>query len=95
MEDGTRHESMKDNLRKIKSYGQPRFIKKKDENFETFGKLNTKMAIHKLSNIDKIHKKLIAFLKNNRTLFYQRIKRGKIREIHVDLYPKNIFYNKR
>ena len=77
---------------KIKSYGQPRFIKKKiDENFETFGKLNTKMAVHKLSNIDNIHKKLIAFLKNNRTLFYQRIKQDKIREIHGDLYLKNIF----
>ncbi len=77
---------------KIKSYGQPRFIKKKiDENFETFGKLNTKMAVHKLSGIYNIHKKLIAFLKNNRTLFYRRIKQGKIREIHGDLYLKNIF----
>lgn len=77
---------------KIKSYGQPRFIKKKiDENFETFGKLNTKMAVHKLSNMDKIYEKLIAFLKNNRTLFYQRIRQDKIREIHGDLYLKNIF----
>ena len=77
---------------KIKSYGQPRFIKKKiDENFETFGKLNTKMTVHKFSSIDKIHKKLIAFLKNNGILFYQRIKQDKIREIHGDLYLKNIF----
>lgn len=83
---------------RIKRYGQPEFIKKKvDENFETLMKLNTEIAVYKLSKLYKIYKELISFLGNNRTLFYQRIRQGKIREIHGDLYLKNIFvlYGKR
>ena len=32
-----------------------------------------------------------SFLENNNKLFYQRIKESKIRDIHGDLYLKNIF----
>jgi aminoglycoside phosphotransferase family enzyme len=73
---------------KIKSYGQPRFMKKKiDENFETLAKLDTNnKTVH-----SKFHRKLISFIKNNKPLFYKRIREGKIREIHGDLYLRNIF----
>jgi hypothetical protein len=51
----------------------PTLIKKKiDENFQTFGKLNNEMAAYKLDKIYKIYKRLITFLTNNKTLFYQR-----------------------
>jgi aminoglycoside phosphotransferase family enzyme len=71
---------------KIKSYGQPRFMKKKiDENFETLAKLNTN------NEIVHFHRKLISFIKNNKPLFYKRIREDKIREIHGDLYLRNIF----
>jgi aminoglycoside phosphotransferase family enzyme len=73
---------------KIKSYGQPRFMKKKiDENFETLAKLNTNNEIVH----SKFHRKLIVFIKNNKLLFYKRIREDKIREIHGDLYLRNIF----
>ena len=49
------------------------------------------MAAHKLHKIHKIYKRLISFLGNNKTLFYQRIRQGKIREIHGFLYLGNIF----
>jgi aminoglycoside phosphotransferase family enzyme len=76
----------------IKSYGVPSFLKKKiDENFQTFGKLNNDIAAYKLDKIQKIYKRLIVFLANNKTLFYRRIRQGKIREIHGDLYLGNIF----
>jgi aminoglycoside phosphotransferase family enzyme len=85
------HSSTKTNSR-IKRYGQPALIKKKiDENFETLGKQNTEVAAYKLSKLYKIHKELISFITNNKTLFYQRIKQGRIREIHGDLYLGNIF----
>jgi aminoglycoside phosphotransferase family enzyme len=85
------HCSAKTNSR-IKRYGQPVFIKKKiNENFETLGKLNREIAAYKLSKLYKIHKELISFITNNKTLFYQRIKQGRIREIHGDLYLGNIF----
>lgn len=73
---------------KIKSYGQPRFMKKKiDENFETLAKLDTNnKTVH-----SKFHRKLISFIKSNKPLFYKRIREGKIREIHGDLYLRNIF----
>jgi aminoglycoside phosphotransferase family enzyme len=71
---------------KIKSYGQPRFMKKKiDENFETLAKLNTN------NEIVHFYRKLISFIKNNKPLFYKRIIEDKIREIHGDLYLRNIF----
>jgi aminoglycoside phosphotransferase family enzyme len=73
---------------KIKSYGQPRFMKKKiDENFETLAKLNTdNKIVH-----TKFQRKLISFVTNNKPLFYKRIREDKIREIHGDLYLRNIF----
>ena len=69
----------------------PSFIKKKiDENFQTFGILNNEMATYELDKTYKIHKRLTSFLANNKTLFYERIRQGKIHEIHGDLYLANI-----
>ena len=70
--------------RKIKNYGQPKFIKNKiTENFRT------------LSKLEKINPKfestLINFINDNKDLFYSRIREGEIRDIHGDLYLKNIF----
>ena len=57
--------------------------KKFDENFETLAKLG---------KIDSIFEfKLNSFLKDNYHLFNLRIKESKIRDIHGDLYLKNIF----
>ena len=69
---------------KIKNYGRPKCIKNKiEENFRT------------LSRLEKINPKfesrLIDFLNDNKNLFYSRIKEGRIRDIHGDLYLKNIF----
>jgi aminoglycoside phosphotransferase family enzyme len=76
----------------IKNFGLPGFIKKKiDENFQTFGILNNEIAVYELDKIYKIYNRLTSFLANNKTLFYQRIRQGKIREIHGDLYLANIF----
>lgn len=68
----------------IKSFGKPKFMKMKIvENFKT---------LRKLTIIDpKFEGTLISFVKNNNRLFYKRITEGKIREIHGDLYLKNIF----
>ena len=49
------------------------------------------MAACKLDKIYKIYNRLITFLTNNKILFYQRIRKSKIREIHGDLYLANIF----
>ena len=85
------HSSTRTNAR-IKSFGMPSLIKKKiDENFQTFGKLNNEMAAYELDKIHKIYKRLISFVAHNKTLFYKRIRQGKIREIHGDLYLGNIF----
>lgn len=70
---------------KISRYGQPLTMRRKfDENFET---------LSKLGKIDSriIEYKLISFLENNDALFYERIRESKIRDIHGDLYLKNIF----
>ncbi|HZA06391.1 MAG TPA: hypothetical protein VE619_01700, partial [Nitrososphaeraceae archaeon] len=71
----------------IKNFGQPQFIKKKlTENFETLAKLKI---------IDrKFEGKLRSFVENNSMLFYSRIAEGKIRDIHGDLYLRNIFIMK-
>ena len=53
------------------------------ENFRTLTRLTTINP--------KFERTLISFVKNNSRLFYKRIKEGKIREIHGDLYLKNIF----
>ena len=77
----------------IKHFGQPKFMKAKVlENFETLRKL-----YHICDNIDnnddigKLEKKLLSFIENNKSLFHQRIVENKIRDIHGDLYMKNIF----
>jgi aminoglycoside phosphotransferase family enzyme len=73
---------------KIKRYGQPRFMKKKiRENFETLAKLDTaNQIVH-----SKFQKRLNSFITCNKPLFYKRIGEDKIREIHGDLYLRNIF----
>ncbi|MDH3794382.1 MAG: hypothetical protein OER78_04815 [Nitrosopumilus sp.] len=68
----------------IKKFGQSKFILAKiNENFRT------------LETLDKINpifeKKLISFVKNNKDFFLRRIKENKIRNVHGDLYLKNIF----
>ena len=69
---------------KISKFALPQLMKKKfDENFETLAKLG---------KIDPIFEfKLNSFLKDNYHLFDLRIKESKIRDIHGDLYLKNIF----
>jgi aminoglycoside phosphotransferase family enzyme len=47
--------------------------------------------VYELDKIHKIYKRLISFVANNKTLFYKRIRQGKIREIHGDLDLGNIF----
>ena len=75
----------------IKRFGQPKFIKAKVlENFKTFRKLYG-TGDHNKNYIAKLKKKLISFIENNKTLFHQRIAENKIRDIHGDLYMKNIF----
>jgi aminoglycoside phosphotransferase family enzyme len=50
------------------------------------------VTLSKLTNSGKVYAHyLIHFLKNNKGLFRTRMKEGKIREIHGDLYLKNIF----
>ena len=70
--------------KKIASYGSPASIEWKiTENFATLAKL---------TNSGKVYAHhLFHFLKNNKGLFRTRMKEGKIREIHGDLYLKNIF----
>jgi aminoglycoside phosphotransferase family enzyme len=69
---------------KIKNFGYPESMEKKiHENFDTLAKLKT---------VDpKFENTLILFVKKNKKLFYQRIREDKIRDIHGDLYLKNIF----
>ncbi len=68
----------------IQKFGQPKFILKKiNENFrtlETLDKINS-----------KLEKKLILFVNANKEFFLKRIQKNKIRDIHGDLYLKNIF----
>ena len=69
---------------RIKQFGRPEYMKRKvEENFQTLMKL---MKVD-----DKLEDKLNSFIKNNNELFIHRIKDGKIRDIHGDLYLKNIF----
>jgi aminoglycoside phosphotransferase family enzyme len=70
---------------KIKSFGKPEFIKRKvDENFATLSKLTN-------INNHKLERSLKSFIENKRNLLLQRIRDGKVRDIHGDLYLKNIF----
>lgn len=77
------HESTPTN-EKISKYGHPKCMKKKiNENFKT---------IAQFSLIDPILEyKLNTFVENNLLLFYQRMEKSRIRDIHGDLYLKNIF----
>jgi len=69
---------------RIKRFGLPKIILKKiDENFRTIE------AMKKIN--PKYEKKLISFIRHNQELFSKRITEGKIRDIHGDLYLKNIF----
>jgi aminoglycoside phosphotransferase family enzyme len=65
-------------------FGQPKLLKMKIlENFNT---------LSKLANIHpKFKRKLISFITSSSDLFYQRINKAKVRDIHGDLYLKNIF----
>ncbi|MDQ4013426.1 MAG: hypothetical protein M3146_06840 [Thermoproteota archaeon] len=68
----------------IMLFGRPKFLKMKIiENFNT---------LSKLANISpKFQQKLISFITKNKEIFYERINQFKIRDIHGDLYLKNIF----
>lgn len=72
----------------ISKYGRPQIMKEKiRENFRIFSRL---------SKIDPVfEKKLNLFVKNNSQLFYERRRLSRIRDIHGDLYLKNIFFMKR
>lgn len=69
---------------KITSFGHPDFMREKvNENFRT---------ISKFYQIDSfLEDRLNIFIENNLDLFYQRMKKYKIRDIHGDLYLRNIF----
>jgi aminoglycoside phosphotransferase family enzyme len=70
--------------RKIKDFGRSEFMKRKvEENFATLSKF--------ASINQKFEKSLGLFIHNKRSLFLQRIRDDKVRDIHGDLYLKNIF----
>jgi aminoglycoside phosphotransferase family enzyme len=77
------HYSTPTNAR-IMRFGQPKILKMKIlENFNT---------LSKLANIHpKFKRELISFIASSSDLFYQRIIQAKVRDIHGDLYLKNIF----
>ena len=69
---------------KIKRFGKPYFLLKKiNENFRT---LETLTKVN-----PKFEQNLASFVNDNRILFLRRIKENKVRNIHGDLYLKNIF----
>jgi aminoglycoside phosphotransferase family enzyme len=77
------HSSTPSNNR-IASHGRPKSLKMKiAENFNTLSNL--------ASINPKFEQKLTSFIANNRNLFYERINQSRIRDIHGDLYLKNIF----
>ena len=69
----------------ISEYGKRQIMRSKiRENF---------LTISKIGKVDGMfEKKLNLFVKNNNDLFYLRRKDHRIRDIHGDLYLKNIFY---
>jgi aminoglycoside phosphotransferase family enzyme len=70
--------------KEIQKYGQPRYLKYKiKENFQTLAKLRRPTP--------QAEDKLIKFMINNENVFRTRIRDNKIRDIHGDLYLKNIF----
>lgn len=77
------HKSTPTNI-KIQRQGDPRQIQKKlDEDFETLSELARISPLYK--------KKMTTFLKENRKFFQNRVRDKKIRDLHGDLYLKNIF----
>jgi hypothetical protein len=68
----------------IRKQGMPKQIQKKiDEDFTTLAKL---------TDMDPLYERtLTSFLKRNETFFHKRVDDKKIRDIHGDLYLKNIF----
>jgi aminoglycoside phosphotransferase family enzyme len=81
------HSNTKSNAR-ITSFGSPQFmISKIKENFFTLSKLTKSGEIYA--------QRLMHFMKNNESLFFLRMKQGRIREIHGDLYLRNIFLSKK
>ena len=70
--------------RKIKNFGRPEFMRKKvAEDFATLSKLS--------SVSQKLERPLKAFIDKRSNLFLERIRDDKIRDIHGDLYLKNVF----
>jgi aminoglycoside phosphotransferase family enzyme len=70
--------------KKIKNFGRPEFMKRKvGENFATLSKL--------ASINPKFGRLLESFIHNKQNLFLERIRDEKIRDIHGDLYLKNVF----
>ncbi len=69
----------------ISEYGKRQIMRSKiRENF---------LTISKIGKVDGMfEKKLNLFVKNNNDLFYLRRKDHRVRDIHGDLYLKNIFY---
>lgn len=69
---------------KITKFGHPDFMKEKiNENFRTISIFYQMDAI--------LEDRLKIFIENNLNLFYQRMRKYKIRDIHGDLYLRNIF----
>jgi aminoglycoside phosphotransferase family enzyme len=72
---------------KIAKYGGPRAMKSKiRENFATLSKFTKTGSV--------FEKRLNGFVINNNELFARRIEASRIRDIHGDLYMKNIFFFK-
>ena len=70
--------------KEIQSYGKPKYLKYKiNENFQTLARLK--------HPIPRARDALIKFIDNNENFFLTRIRDKKIRDIHGDLYLKNIF----
>jgi aminoglycoside phosphotransferase family enzyme len=68
----------------IQKYGQPKYLKYKiKENFQTLARLKHPTP--------QARDTLIKFIDNNKNFFLTRIRDKKIRDIHGDLYLKNIF----
>jgi aminoglycoside phosphotransferase family enzyme len=70
--------------KEIQKYGRPKYlIYKVKENFQTLAKLKY--------SAPQAESKLVKFVNNNESVLLTRIRDKKIRDIHGDLYLKNIF----
>ena len=70
--------------KEIQRYGKPKYLKYKiNENFQTLARLKHPTP--------RARDTLIKFIYNNENFFLTRIRDKKIRDIHGDLYLKNIF----